>query len=198
MITATETSLVPLFTWASGEISGATFNIVLSIMAGAGVGPNMTSELFSTLYSFMFTSKNIPLQVPSVTFVYPLVFNFNCTPCGSVVCIPQHECVCLSYSCSFLLQPSIKRLLTAFGATTHCNPSLMSLPSPKRCILLTLTIMPMQVFISRSLTGTHSHACMCHIYIRNVKSHIPTGVDAFAVTDRPKAESGQICAILFS
>lgn len=143
MITATETPLVPLFTWAFGEISRATFNVVLSIMAGAGVGPNMTSELFSTL-SFMFTSKNIPLQVPSVTFVYPLVF--NCTPCGSVVCIPQHECVCLSYSCSFLPQPSIKRLLTAFGATTCCNPSLITPPSPKRRILLTLTIMPVQVF----------------------------------------------------
>lgn len=159
----------------------------------------MTSELFSTLYSFMFTSKNIPLHVPSVTFVYPLVF--NCTPCGSVVCIPQHECVCLSYSCSFLQQPSIKRLLTAFGATTHCNPSLIAPPSPKRRILLTLTIMPVQVFtltLFNRNPPTRMHVPHIHLKREISASHTPTGVDALAVTDRPKAETGQICAILFS
>lgn len=129
----------------------------------------MTSELFSTLYSFMFTSKNVPLQVPSVTFVYPLVF--NCTPCGSVVCIPQHECVCLSYSCSFLPQPSIKRLLTAFGATDYCNPSLIAPPYPKRRILLTLTIMPVQVFtltLSNRNPLTRMH--VPHIHQKHMKS----------------------------
>lgn len=161
-------------------------------MAGAGVGPNMTSELFSTLYSFMFTSKNIPLQVPSVTFVYRLVF--NCTPCGSVVCIPQHKCVCLSYSCSFLLQPSIKRLLTAFGTTTHCNPSLIIPPSPKRCILLILTIMPVQVFTLTLFSRnplTRMHVPHIHQKREISTSHTPTGVNAFAMTDRPKLKLGR-------
>lgn len=110
---------------------------------GTVAGPNTTSQLFSTRYSFMlvlfyfFTvcfrppKKNIPPQVPSATSLCLLIALVFLTV-RPAVSIPQRECVSLSYSCSLLQQqqqqPSIKRLLTAFGSAARRNPSLIAPP----------------------------------------------------------------------
>lgn len=98
---------------------------------------------------------------------------------------------------------SIMRLLTPFGALAHCNPSPSPPPYPKHCILLTLTIMPIQVFTLTHTDLIESHTRMHVPYIhqgcedKHVKSppqvythtHTLTGVDAFAVTDPFKSSS---------
>lgn len=52
--------------------------------------------------------QNIPLQAMLCLTSLGLLLGFNCTHCGSVVCIPRHESICLSYSCSFLPQPPLR------------------------------------------------------------------------------------------
>lgn len=70
----------------------------------AGVGPNIS---FVHILIFLF-SPNIPLKtMPRLTSLC-LLLGLNYTHCGSVVCIPRHESVCLSYSCSFLPQPPLR------------------------------------------------------------------------------------------
>lgn len=102
---------------------------------------------------------------------------------------------------------SIKRLLTPLAPRPIVILPPITSPHPKHCILLTLTIMPVQVFTHShtDLTETpHTHMHMTHIHrahkdkhvnsFSHTHTHTLTGVDAFAVTDLLKAQAGQIHA----